>query len=315
MCAEVVCVDIRDIRYFIAIAEEHSMSKAAQSLFVSQPTLSQTIKKLEEEFGTSLFIRKGNSLTLTMAGDHLLTMGRKLLTEHESITMDLRNFSSAKEETVRFGISSFYSRLYIPELFQYYQNNAPNVRIEPMEISSTQSEQMVLNKELDFCFVPSTPEREGLIYRTIDIEEFLLAVPKNHPANRHAIFSTGRPYMEFEYVKDSPFILHNKGSKSSVIFERLFNHFSFTPKVIFETVSWETMSALASLGIGVCILPETMAQMPVRQELPNFYRFAGINMTRNYAVAYRPEAKFSPAQEHLIDTMTNLIVQRKKQIT
>ena len=48
MCAEVVCVDIRDIRYFIAIAEEHSMSKAAQSLFVSQPTLSQTIKKLEE---------------------------------------------------------------------------------------------------------------------------------------------------------------------------------------------------------------------------------------------------------------------------
>ena len=54
MCAEVVCVDIRDIRYFIAIAEEHSMSKAAQSLFVSQPTLSQTIKKLEEEFGTSL---------------------------------------------------------------------------------------------------------------------------------------------------------------------------------------------------------------------------------------------------------------------
>ncbi len=307
-------MDIKDIRYFVAIAQERSMSKASQTLFISQPMLSQTVKKLENEFGAQLFIRKGNTLTLTLAGDHLLKSGIQLLAEHEAILSDMRNLSVSKEETVRFGISSFYSRQYIPELFLYYKNNFPNVHLKPVENSSPQLEKMVLNGELDLCFVPSTPENDGLSYRTIDIEEFLLAIPRDHPANKYALPSTGRPYMEFTHVMDSPFILHHQGSKSWVMCERLFNHFGFTPKVIFETVNRETMYSLTSLGIGVCILPEMMTRMHLRQESPNFYRIADIKMTQNYAVACRPSAKLTSVQEHLIDVMTQLIVQRKKEI-
>ena len=306
-------MDIKDIRYFVAVAQEHSMSKASQSLFVSQPMLSQTVKKLENEFGTQLFIRKGNTLTLTMAGDHLLKMGLKLLAEHDSLTADMRKLSAAKEETVCFGISSFYSRQYIPELFLYYKNNFPNIRLLPVENGSHQLERLVLNGQLDFCFVPSTPEQEGLIYRTIDIEEFLLAIPGDHPANQFAVPSTGRAYMEFSHVMDSPFILHYHGSKSWVMCERLFNHYSFTPKVVFETVNRETMYSLTSLGIGVCILPEMMSSMHLRQKAPNFYRIADVKMTRNYAVAYRPQTKLTAAQEYLIDVMTRLIMQRKSE--
>ncbi len=306
-------MDIKDIRYFVAIAQEHSMSKASHSLFVSQPTLSQTVKKLEDEFGTQLFIRKGNTLILTMAGDHLMKTGMKLLAEHESLTSSLRSLSSVKAETIRFGISSFYCRQYVPELFKYYQDNMPNVNIAPIENGSFQLENMVLNGKLDFCFVPSTPEKEGLHYRTIDIEEFLLAIPGNHPANKYAIASTSRPYMDFTHVMNSPFILHHQVSKSWVVCQRLFNHYSFTPKVVFETVNRETMYSLTSLGIGVCILPEIMTQMHMRQEPPNFYRIADVEMTCNYAVAYRPDTKFTPAQEHLIETMTQLIIQRKKE--
>ena len=308
------CVDIKDIRYFVAVAQEHSMSKASQSLFVSQPMLSQTVKKLESEFGTQLFLRKGNTLSLTMAGDHFLKMGLKLLAEHDSLAADMRMLSvSDKEETVRFGISSFYSRQYLPELFLHYINNLPNVRLTPVENGSYHLERMVLGGELDFCFVPSTPEREGLVYRTIDIEEFLLAVPRDHPANQFAVPSTGRPYMEFTHVMDSPFILHYQGSKSWVMCERLFNHYGFTPKVVFETVNRETMYALTSLGIGVCILPEMMSRMHLRQKAPNFYRIADVKMTRSYAVAYRPQTKLTPAQEHLIDVMTRLIMQWKSE--
>ncbi len=304
-------MDIKDIRYFVAIAEEHSMSKAARELFVSQPTLSQVVSKLEQEFDTALFIRKGNSLILTAAGEHLLKSGRALLAQHESIVSDIHSLSSTKEETITFGIAGFYSRQYIPDLFAYYMENKPTVHLKPVENSSNTLEQMVIDGELPFCFVTAAPQREELVYRTIDIEEYLLAISKEHPANKYAISSLGRPYMEFDHVRDASFILH-KGTKTSVFCDRLFKHYDFTPNVIFETGHMETMYALTSLGVGVCLLPDIITTMRQIYEAPNFYRLAEVDTLSNYAVAYRPDRKLTPGEEALVDTMSRLITEKKK---
>ena len=165
-------MDIKDIRYFVAIAEGRSMSRAARDLFVSQPALSLVVKKLENELNAKLFIRKGNSLALTLAGEHLLKTGKRLLAEHDSLVTDLKSLSSGKQEVIRFGISSFYSRLYIPDLFLYYEKNLPSVKIIPIETGSPHLEQKVIDGELEFCFVPELPRNEKLAYRTINIEEF-----------------------------------------------------------------------------------------------------------------------------------------------
>lgn len=304
-------MDIKDIRYFVAIAEEHSMSKAARELFVSQPTLSQVVSKLEQEFDTALFIRKGNSLILTAAGESLLNSGRALLAQHESIVSTLHSLSSAKEETIVFGIAGFYSRQYIPDLFAYFRENMPTVHLKPCENTSSNLEQMVIDGELPFCFVTAAPQREELVYRTIDIEEYLLAISKGHPANKFAMTSMSRPYMEFDHVRDAPFILH-KGTKTSLLCDRLFRRYDFTPNVVFETGYFETMYALTSLGIGVCLLPETITTMPMPYEAPNFYRLSDVEMLSNYAVAYRPDRKLTPSEEALVDTMARLIAKKKR---
>ena len=304
-------MDLKDIRYFIAVAEAKSMSQAGRDLFVSQPTLSQVIKKLEHEFDTNLFVREGKTLLLTAAGEQLLQRGRALLAEHDDLVNRLRRFSSVTQETVRFGLSSFYSRHYMPDLLLYYANNKPYIKIEPIEANSIVLEQKVLDGDLDFCFVPAAPQRPELIYRTIDIEEFLLAVPKNHPANRCAVVSTGRPYIDMLRVKDYPFIIQSSVSKSSVLLRNIFQHFGFTPKVIFETNMRETMYALTSYGLGLSILPEIMSTLRLPQEAPNFYRIADIDTTRKYSVACRPEKNFTAAEEELIEVMTQLITQKK----
>lgn len=304
-------MDIKDIRYFVAIAEERSMSKAARVLFVSQPSLSQVVRKLEQEFDTALFIRKGNTLILTAAGEHLLNSGRALLAQHESIVSDLHSLSSSKEETITFGIAGFYSRQYIPELFAYYRENMPSVHLKPFETSSSALEQMVIDGEIPFCFVTAAPQREELVYRTIDIEEYLLAISRDHPANRYAITSLGRPYMDFNHVRDASFILH-KGTKTTILCDRLFRHYDFTPKVIFETGHMETMYALASLGFGVCLLPEIMTTMRLTYDAPNFYRLAEVDMISNYAVAYHPDRKLTPSEEALVSTMSRLIAEKKR---
>ena len=300
-------MDLKDIRYFIAIAEGRSMSQAARDLFVSQPALSLVVKKLENELKTKLFTRKGNSLVLTISGEHLLKTGRRLIEEHDSLLSDLRSLSSAKNEVIRFGLSSFYSRIYVPDLFLYYEKNMPSVNIKPFESGSSMLEQMVIDGKLDFCFVPETPQNEFLSYRTINVEEFLLAVPKDNPVNRYAIASSGLPYMDFRHVMHLPFILQSRGAKSSVLCDRLFRHFDFTPNVIFETALRETMYALTGAGIGISILPEVMATFDQTAKSPNFYHIADVDMTRNYSVAYRPDKKFTPSEDHLIDTLTHLI--------
>lgn len=301
-------MDVKDIRYFIAIAESGSMSQAARDLFVSQPALSLVVKKLESEFNTKLFIRKGNVLTLTVAGEHLLKTGRALLAEHETLILDLQKLSSTQEETIRFGLSSFYGRQHIPNLFLYYQQNFPSVRLMPRETGSLRLEQMVIDGELEFCFVPATPQREELLYRTIAVEEFLVALPRNHPVNHYAIATGDFPYIDFSYLRDFPFILHSKGSKTSVLCDRIFRHFDLTPNVIFESSSRETMYALTSFGIGACFLPMIMTRFNWPQEAPAFYRIAEIDMTRNFAVAYRPNKKFTPTEEHLIDMLRRLFM-------
>lgn len=304
-------MDIKDIRYFVAIAENCSMSQAARDLFVSQPALSLVVKKLENEFNTKLFIRKGNMLTLTAAGEHLLKSGRSLLADHDLLTLDLHKISSTKEEIIRFGLSSFYGRQYIPNLFLYYQKSFPSIQLRPFETGSLRLEQMVIDRELEFCFVPAAPQREELLYRTIGVEEFLVAIARNHPVNRYAIASAGYPYIEFSHIKDFPFILHSKGSKSSIFCNRIFQHFDFTPNVIFESSSRETVYALTSMGIGASFLPSLMVGMKLPQEAPAFYRISGIDMTRNYTVAYRPDKKFTPIEEHLINTLAQMVMHQE----
>ena len=304
-------MDLKDIRYFVAIAEGRSMSQAAKNLFVSQPALSLVVKKLENELNAKLFIRKGNALALTVAGEHLLKTGRRLLAEYDSLVTDLKSLSSGKQEVIRFGISSFYSRLYIPDLFLYYEKNLPSVKIIPIETGSSYLEQKVIDGELEFCFVPESPQNEKLAYRTINIEEFLLAVPKDHPVNHYAIASSALPYMDFRRVMHLPFIMHAKGAKSFVMYERLFKHFDFTPNIIYETAFRETMYALTGSGIGISILPEVMLSFNQTPQTPNFYHIAEFDMTRNYSVAYRPGKKFTPSEEHLIDTLTQLMTKTK----
>ena len=304
-------MDIKDIRYFIAIAESGSMSQAAKDLFVSQPALSLIVKKLENEFHTKLFTRKGNALELTAAGEHLLKNGRRILEEHEGLISDMQNLATEKKETIRFGISSFYSCRYLPDLFLYYGKNMPSVSLKPIERGSPVLEQMVIDGELDFCFVPEAPKREELVYRTIAVEEFLLAVSKEDSLNLYAVASAGKSYIDFNHVMHKPFILHKSGSKSSVLTDRLFKHFDFKPDVVFETANRDMMCSLAGIGVGVCILPEIMAMLKITQKVPNFYRISDVDMTRNYSVVYRPNKKFSVLEEQLIDILTQLIRQSK----
>lgn len=130
-------MEFRAFEYVCAINDAKTISQAAKNLFISQPALSQYLTKTEAEVGTALFIRSGSELTPTVAGEQFIREGRLLLRERDRILNEIAFLSHAQVETLRFGISPFYSEYYLPLLYRYYQSRFPQIKLDPIERTST----------------------------------------------------------------------------------------------------------------------------------------------------------------------------------
>lgn len=292
-------MDLKAIEYVAAIAEAKTISQAAKNLFISQPALSQYLAKVERELETALFVRNGNTMSLTSAGEIFIREGRFLLLGRDEMLVQIQSLSHRPAEILRFGISPFYSKYYLPMLLLHYREHYPNVKLDIVEMSSTELENEVLAGRLDFCFIPAEPVREGLIYQTIGMEEIMIAIPGTHPVNKHSTPSPGIPYLDMSLIANEPFVELIPALKFSKMSRRILRHFGITPNVVYETTNWDTVCMLVAKGIGVGFLPEVLIHMHVHE--PNFYRIAGIDSTRIYAVVYAKGKHLSHAALKLID--------------
>ena len=113
-------MDFKDISYIIAVVEHQSISQAARSLYISQPALSQSIRKTELELGKPLFHRIGRAMTPTAACQMIVASGRKLLLEREMLLNTVAHLQDEPHEVLRLGMSSFYCRHLLPGILQHF---------------------------------------------------------------------------------------------------------------------------------------------------------------------------------------------------
>lgn len=303
-------MDIREISYMIAIADKQSITAAAASLFISQPALSQALRRMEAETGCKLFVRSGNVMVPTEAGRLLVERGRVILSARDKMLTDMRGVVDGSRKTLRFGISPFYSKYYLPDVFRYYIQHLPGVKLEVTEKSSLELERMVLEDALPFCFVPALPANPELHYRVIGSEEIMLAVPQTHPANALADEGKNGRQMDLPYVRDEPFILLPPKQKISELQTRIFHYAGFKPRVSYETANWDTAMILTACGVGLSFLPGLLRYSPLYDVRPSFYHIMGFDASRQYAVAYRSEESLGYSAEQLITLMGDIVRQK-----
>ena len=299
-------MQLKALRYFIAVADNPTLSAAAQSLFVSQPALSQQIRKLEEEVGARLFERTGHMMRITPAGEVFLQGCRRILQIYESTQKEIQVIQSAEEQAVRFGISPFYSQHYLPRILPAFLAQNPGVKIDIIEDISHHLEQKLIDGELDFCTLPLFPENDRLEYETIYLEEILLATPRNHPLNAHypdAAENDGHfPYIDLSLLKNEAFIGLKKIQKFSEMGMQLCREAGFVPNTVCETLNWETVHMLVATGLGVGFIPKILVGTIADPTLcPRYYQLPS-NFYRAYAIARRPGTVFSGHARTLIDS-------------
>lgn len=243
---------ILQIQYVLKIAELQSFSKAAKELYISQPSLSQHIFRLEEQLGVPLFDRTTMPLKLTYAGECYVEKARQILNLNNQLLREIEDITTFKKGRLILGVPLFSGAFLLPVILPMFHQKYPGIELVIIEKTSSDLEQSVLKEEVDFAIFNTPSHSEGIVCETILTEEIMLAIPpdRKSPLNYSVNLSE---------LKDKHFILLRRESTLRQIVNEYFKLAGFNPRIFIESRNIITVSQLVKAGSGITFIPETIA--------------------------------------------------------
>ena len=247
-------IELRHLRYFVAVAEELHFGRAAQRLHLAQPPLSQQIRKLEEILGYPLFERTSRSVSLTAAGQVFLERAQRTLRNVNRDIDEARSIGRGEVGSLHIGFVGSAMLTTLPAIFRRYREAYPLVRLHLHESFTSKVIEGLQNGTLDAGLLrdgdPGNLD-SGLTATTIYSEPFIAVLPSNHRlASRKAINPND--------LRGEPFV-HYPRSAGSYAFEKPFSLFGdpgYRPQIVQEASHWLSILRLIGAGLGVSIAPD-----------------------------------------------------------
>lgn len=242
-------MDIRHLEYFVEVARQKSFTKAAALLHVTQPTISKTIRLLEDELDVILFTRSSRNVVVTDAGHAVLRQAEKILRSVNDLSHELHDVKSLKKGSLRIGLPPITSSTIVPRLVGEFHLAYPMISIRLLEVGSKTVIQEVENGNLDIGVICSAPPEGQFGVIPLIKDPLQVVLSPTHPlADRSAIrFMDLRNEYFVLYPQD--FSLHDK------IIDRC-NRAGFSPNIICESSQRTVMLELAAAGLGIAFLPK-----------------------------------------------------------
>lgn len=232
---------LTQLEYFCVAARYHNITKAARELFVTQPSISNAIKALEEEFGVNLFFRNNNKLTLTPEGEIFYKSAEELLAHADSVESKFHELRK-KVTPIRIGIPPMLGTIYLPELYLSLNESFPNVDLRLFEFGSIKACNLVLEEKLDIAIVNAEqPSIDKCNSRIIDTEDLLFCVAPDHPL-------AGQETLLLTMLADEPLILFNTDSVQVMTLTRQFKAVGVNPHIILNTSQITTLINMVKSG-------------------------------------------------------------------
>jgi LysR family cyn operon transcriptional activator len=242
-------IKLRQLQYFLAVAEKMNFSKAAEKVFVTQPTLSHQIAELESHVGTALFDRSGKMVRLTEAGRIFATHATKALQELDSGCTALRELEGLQRGSLNIGATQSFVRKLLPPLLGDFMNRYPAVRINVQEMTATQIERQLANGNLDLgiAFEPSIMEETEL--EPILKERLLLVVSPRHELADLSV-------VKLKQLDNQPLVFFSQEFSTRQLVDHYFGTLPISLNLVCETNSIEVMLGVVSQTNVATILPE-----------------------------------------------------------
>lgn len=249
-------MNIQQFKYVVTIAQTKSFSKAAEILYISQPALSQYIKRLENEIGVDLFTRDKTNVNITEAGETFVEEAIKILELYENLLNKMITYSNIYSDTLTIGVSQFYGKYYIPKILPKINNKFPNMSIRINESESKILEEYILNNKIDLALIPLPIQSPNIKYDLISNEKILFAINSENQKLKSMNVNNLNTEIDFSIFKDEPFALLKKGLKLRDLAESICSEYGFKPNVVFEAENLDTLNSIVSNNIAVSFLPE-----------------------------------------------------------
>jgi DNA-binding transcriptional LysR family regulator len=249
-------IELRHLRYFLAVADELHFGRAAEKLGIAQPPLSQQIKSLETQVGHPLFERKPR-VRLTPAGEALLEVARRTLAQVEEGLDLARRAGRGEAGKITVGFAASILTTALPEILRTYRERHPGVELRLRELSSAAQAAALAEGSIDVGFVREAVEQDtSLTCEPVLREEFVAVFPPAHPLAERARLPLGD-------LAEEPFV-HFPRAVAPTLFDQIADacrRAGFSPRVVQEAQEWLTILGLVEAGLGVSLVPASFRRL------------------------------------------------------
>jgi DNA-binding transcriptional LysR family regulator len=292
-------IELRHLRYFVAVAEELSFGKAADRIGIAQPPLSQQIQRLERSLGFALFERRPR-VQLTEAGAALLTVARRVLAQVEKGLEDVQVAARGEVGTLLIGFVSSALLGPLPEIVRAYRERFPAVKLDLRGLSTAEQLSMLRDGVIGVGLLRDPNVDGSLRCDVVFKEPFAVILPPNHHLS-------GQGEVDLSELASEPFVLFARDVAESRHEQivALCRRSGFTPRVAMEAAEWLTIVGLVDAGLGVSIVPTSFGKL--RWGGVEYRPITGEAPSTSVAVCYRPNgltpaaANFVRMARHLSD--------------
>nr|WP_297861885.1 LysR family transcriptional regulator [uncultured Acidaminococcus sp.] len=284
-------MDSRDLEYVTAIARTGSFSQSARLLFISQPALSQYIRRLEKNLGVTLFYRSRSKVELTPAGAYYVKKGEAILRQMQELEQTIRHWQQADQQQLSIGVSQFYGKWFLTPYLQDIQKLLPGYRIQIVDGESRQLELQMVQRKLDFAIFPEPVIHKEIRFLPLGTEEILFAFSKENQeamALLSQAFHDG--FLDLRHYQDFPFVLPKEGLKMHKAALKICRHLGFQPQSVYSSENLDTVYSLINHNYGVGFLPDVIARNynPQTNHV-RFFHFRSRNNHRTIGLAFRED--------------------------
>ena len=241
-------MELRQIEYFCTVGKLNSFTRAAEALHVAQPSITQGIRKLEEEIGVQLFDRRKKKAVLTVEGQVFLARMERILADFRQGVQEIQDYKELRKGTVKVGVPPMIESELFPEIFSSFRQSHPGLELIAFEeTSSLDSAAKLETDELDLAMIILPETSDSLHLLPIMQEQLVLCVPLQHPLR-------GKKAVRCDQLKNENFILlHERAFQHQVVLSKCLRQ-HFVPNRIFTSNQIKTILGLIANGSGISFL-------------------------------------------------------------
>ena len=248
-------MNLKQLEYFIALAEELHFGRAAERLGMAQPPLSRQIKQIEEDLGALLFNRGRNAITMTQAGERLYQRGSALITDFNDIKLEVKRIGQGAEGRLRIGFVGSATYGLMPNILKSFRASFPDVNLSLIPMNNAQLHRSLIRREIDIAIARPALSDAEIISRKLGEEPLVLAAPDTLDLPAGAV--------DLRVLRDERFVLYPEFPRPSFadfVLDACADLGMDVAKRVF-TMDFQTAIALVSVGEGVAIVPASVGSV------------------------------------------------------